>query len=130
MKKLSFLTFTGLLFFASTTVFSQTKNTVPEDPKKSATLFTVGNEAVTAGEFLNVYERNNNAREISYSEKDLRSYLNLYINFRLKVKEAREMRLDTVSTVKKELTTYRKQLAKSYLTDKEITDKLLKESYD
>ncbi len=94
------------------------------------TLFTAGNEPVTVSEFEYVYNKNNVNNQADYSEKSLRDYLNLYENFRLKVKEAEAMHLDTISSLKSELEGYRKQLAKSYLTDREITDKLIKEAYE
>jgi peptidyl-prolyl cis-trans isomerase SurA len=60
----------------------------------------------------------------------LRDYLALYENFRLKVREAEAMKLDTIPSLKNELEGYRKQLAKSYLSDREITDKLILEAYE
>lgn len=93
-------------------------------------LFSIGNENVSADDFLNVYKKNNVNKEADYSETSLRDYLNLYINFRLKVKEARDMKLDTAASVNNELSTYRNTLAKSYLVDKEITDKLVQEAYE
>ncbi len=95
----------------------------------SKPLFTVGNESIGADEFLNVYKKNNMGKEIDYSEGAVRDYLNLYINFRLKVKEAREMKMDTATSVNTELSTYRSTLAKSYLIDKEVTDLLINEAY-
>ena len=98
--------------------------------EKSAVIFTVSAQPVTVGEFEYVYTKNNINNQADYSEKSLTDYLTLYENFRLKVKEAEEMKLDTISTLKTELEGYRKQLAKSYLTDKEITDQLIQEAYD
>lgn len=97
---------------------------------KGAVIFSVSGEPVTVGEFEYVYTKNNINNQADYSEKSLTDYLNLYENFRLKVREAEQMRLDTISSLKTELEGYRKQLAKSYLTDKEITDKLIQEAYD
>ena len=94
------------------------------------TLFTVGNEKVTVSEFEYVYNKNNVNNQANYSDTSLRNYLNLYENFRLKVREAEAMKLDTIASLKNELEGYRKQLAKSYLTDREITDKLIQEAYE
>ncbi len=94
------------------------------------TLFTVGGDKVLVNEFQYVYNKNNINNQADYSEKSLRDYLNLYENFRLKVKEAEAMHLDTISSLKSELDGYRKQLAKSYLTDREISDKLIEEAYN
>jgi peptidyl-prolyl cis-trans isomerase SurA len=94
------------------------------------TLFTAGGEPVTVSEFEYVYNKNNINNQADYSEKSLRDYLTLYENFRLKVKEAEAMHLDTISSLKNELEGYRKQLAKSYLSDREITDKLINQAYE
>lgn len=94
------------------------------------TLFTVGNEKVTVSEFEYVYTKNNVNNQADFSEKSLTDYLNLYENFRLKVKEAEAMKLDTIQSLLTELDGYRKQLAKSYLTDREISDKLIEEAYN
>jgi len=94
------------------------------------TLFTAGGDKVTVNDFQYVYNKNNVNNQADYSEKSLRDYLNLYENFRLKVKEAEAMHLDTITSLKTELEGYRKQLAKSYLTDREISDKLINEAYE
>jgi len=97
---------------------------------KNSILFTVSGEPVSVGDFEYVYTKNNINNQADYSEKSLRDYLALYENFRLKVKEAEAQKLDTISGLMNELDGYRKQLAKSFLTDKEISDKLLQEAYD
>ena len=112
----------SLLVLAVATAFAQNTD--------SRVLFTVGGEKVTVADFEYVYNKNNINNQSDYSEKSLRDYLNLYENFRLKVKEAEAMHLDTISSLKNELEGYRKQLAKSYLTDREISDKLIEEAYN
>jgi peptidyl-prolyl cis-trans isomerase SurA len=94
------------------------------------TLFTVGGDKVTVSDFEYVYNKNNVNNQADFSEKSLRDYLALYENFRLKVREAEAMKLDTIPSLKNELEGYRKQLAKSYLSDREITDKLILEAYE
>lgn len=91
-------------------------------------LMKVGNTEVAASEFKYIYEKNNGTNA-DYSKKSVMDYLNLYTNFKLKVEEARSMKLDTIKDLKAELNGYRKQLASSYLIDKEITEALLKELY-
>jgi peptidyl-prolyl cis-trans isomerase SurA len=97
---------------------------------KSAVIFTVAAQPVTVGEFEYVYTKNNINNQANYSEQSLNDYLKLYENFRLKVKEAEALHLDTISSLKTELEGYRKQLAKNYLTDREISDQLIQEAYD
>lgn len=102
--------------------FAQTAN-------KDAVLMTVGDTKVTVGEFENVYHKNNN-KEAAGDPKSLNEYVDLFVNFKLKVKEAEEMGLDTAKSFKDELMGYRKQLAQPYLTDKDVNEKLLRETYD
>lgn len=92
-------------------------------------LFTVSGQPVPSSEFTYIYSKNNRD-DADYSEASLREYLDLYTKFKLKVREAYAMRLDTVKQLKTELDGYRKQLADSYLTDKEITERLVREAYD
>jgi len=50
--------------------------------------------------------------------------------FRLKVKEAKELGIDTTKAFRDELAGYRKTLAQPYLTEKDAIDNLVKEAYD
>lgn len=96
---------------------------------KDDILMKVGGTDVTVGEFRYIYEKNNGA-QADYSQKSLEEYLDLYTRFKLKVAKARQIQLDTISSLKAELDGYRKQLASSYLIDKEVTDFLLRELYE
>jgi peptidyl-prolyl cis-trans isomerase SurA len=97
--------------------------------KTDPVLMTIGNTKVTVSEFENVYHKNN-SKEGAADAKSLNDYVDLFVNFKLKVKEAEELGLDTVKSFKEELAGYRKQLAQPYLTDKDVNEKLLKETYD
>ncbi|MEI8279951.1 MAG: peptidylprolyl isomerase [Bacteroidota bacterium] len=94
------------------------------------TLFTFGGNEVSKQEFLRIYEKNTLNKKPDFSDPALREYLNLYSLFRMKVKEAEVQHLDTLQNIQKELDTYRKQLAKNYLTDDQVTSKLITEAYD
>ena len=89
-------------------------------------LMKVDNRPVTVGEFRYIYEKNN-GKEANYSEKSIREYLDLYSRFKLKVARARTLKLDTIQSLNDELNGYKRQLANSYLTDREIMDHLLKQ---
>lgn len=92
-------------------------------------LLTVGSESITKSEFEKVYHKNNN-KENSNDPAAIKEYLELYINYKLKVKEAEEEKMDTASSFINELSGYRKQLAQPYMTDKDVTDSLIKEAYE
>ena len=91
-----------------------------------AVLMKVDNRPVSVGEFKYIYEKNN-GKEATYTEKSIREYLDLYSRFKLKVARARDLKLDTIQSLNDELNGYKRQLANSYLTDREIMDHLLKE---
>lgn len=92
-------------------------------------IFTVDDVPVHVSEFDYIYSKSK-MDTASYSRASLNEYLDLYKNFKLKVRRAKEMKLDTIPSLQKELAGYRKQLANSYLVDKEVTDKLIREAYD
>lgn len=94
------------------------------------TLFSYGGTPVSKEEFLRVYQKNTLNKQPDYSEAALKEYLDLYSLFRMKVAEAEKQHLDTVASIQSELNNYRKQLAKNYLTDEEITNKMVREAYD
>ena len=96
-----------------------------EDP----VLFSVKNNPVHVSEFLYIYAKTNRDKA-DFSKASLEEYLDLYTKFKLKVQRAKDMKLDTIPSLQQELAGYRKQLADSYLLDKEVTEKLIKEAYD
>lgn len=95
---------------------------------KEATVLTIEDEKVSVEEFLSVYNKNNPEKEDS--REDLNEYLDLYINYKLKVKEAERLGYDTLKHLQQELAGYREQLAEPYLIDEEVNKKLLQEAYD
>jgi peptidyl-prolyl cis-trans isomerase SurA len=92
-------------------------------------LFDVGGEKTPVSEFLYIYQKNL-GEKADFSKKSLEEYLDLYVNFKLKVRKAKELKLDTTPSFRKEMAGYREQLAKSYLVDKEVSEKLLNEAYE
>ena len=92
-------------------------------------LFELGDQEVRVSEFLYIYGKNN-GKEADYSRKSLEEYLDLYVKFKMKVARARELQLDTIPELQRELAGYRQQLAGSYLTDKEVVERLSRELYE
>jgi peptidyl-prolyl cis-trans isomerase SurA len=93
------------------------------------TLFSVNGKPVTVSEFNYIYAKTNGAKA-DFSKASVMEYLDLYTKFKMKVARAKEMQLDTIPSLQEELLGYRRQLADSYLTDREVTDKLIREAYD
>ncbi|MGZ3903691.1 MAG: peptidylprolyl isomerase, partial [Bacteroidia bacterium] len=92
-------------------------------------LLTIDGKPITKSEFEAVYKKNN-GKDMSAEKKTVREYLDLFINFKLKVKEAEQMGLDTAAAFIQELNGYKKQLSAPYLTDKDVTENLVKEAYE
>ena len=96
--------------------------------QESPVLLTVGGDPVTVDEFERIYKKNNN--EASLNKQTPEEYLELFINFKLKVKEAEALGMDTTTKFINELEGYRVQLAKPYLTDEEAKQEMMKEAYE
>ena len=91
-------------------------------------LIKINDRKITSDEFLRIYNKNNNNNTID--NKSIKEYLDLFINFKLKVIEAEELGYDTMPVFINEFEKYRKQLVKPYLVDKEAQDNLIKELYE
>jgi len=92
-------------------------------------LFKINNQPVLAEEFIRVYNKNIELIE-DKSQKDIDNYLELYINYKLKLSDAYLRKLDQKDTYKSELNKYSRQLESSFLTDKKTEEKLILEAYD
>lgn len=91
-------------------------------------LMTINGEDIMASEFLYIYEKNN--QETSLEKKTMDEYLDLFVNFKLKVTEAIAQGVDTTEAFKKELAGYRAQATPKYLQDNDAIDSLVVLSYN
>ena len=91
------------------------------------TLMTINGKPVSAEEFLYIYEKNNQAGAID--PKTMDEYLDMFINFKLKVAEAEAQGIDTTESFKKELKGYRAQATPKYLQDEQAMDSLIRMSW-
>ena len=92
-------------------------------------LFTVEGDPIKSSEFIRVYNKNLDLVK-DESQKDIDAYLKLFINYQLKIKEAKRLGLDTIPKYLREFESYKRQLSKNYLSDSNVTDALIKEAYD
>jgi len=95
--------------------------------KKETPLLEIGDKVYSLEEFNYIYEKNNPISKEPVSKKE---YLDLFVNYKLKVTEAKEQGLDTLPSFKKELKYYRNELAKPYITDKKAEEKVAREAYE
>ena len=96
---------------------------------ESDVLLTISEEPILASEFIRVYNKNLNLVQDD-SQKEVESYLKLFINYKLKLAEATLLGYDKDPEYVKELRSYKNQLTQNYLTDKNVTDELVLEAYD
>lgn len=97
--------------------------------KKSLTLFKVNETPVSTGEFLQLYHKNSLNKSEASAEQAVKEYLDLLINFKLKIAEAKARGLDTTQKFNKEFKTYREELKRPYRAEPDALDKLTKDTY-
>lgn len=116
MKKLFF---TSLILSLGLTSFAQA-----DDP----VIMTVAGVDITRSEFEYSYNKNNT--EMVLDKKSLEEYVDLFVNYRLKVAAAAEERLDTAAAFIKECADYRSQQAEDYLIDSVFIEENARRTYD
>ena len=91
------------------------------------TILKIDNQTVNKAEFEQIYWKNK--KEKIATKEDLDEYIQLFVNFKLKVIAAEELGLDTTKKFINELSGYRVQLEKPYLIDTSINEDLINEAY-
>ena len=95
--------------------------------KGETILMTIHDRQITVDEFERIYRKNNS--NTALEKQSVEEYLELFINYKLKVIEAEEQGLDTTSSFIREFNGYKGQLAKPYLSDKEEVEMLKREAF-
>ncbi len=93
------------------------------------TLFTYGKYSVDGKEFLKAYNKNN-TQPVVNKTKSVSDYLELYINSRLKIREAYDKKYDTLRQIITEVENLRIQIAENYMNDPEISARMQKEAFE
>ena len=109
-----------LALMCATTVFSQNKKEV---------LMTIDGSPVYANEFKRVYKKNLNLVQ-DESQKDIDGYLNLFIDYKLKIAEAEAQGLADRRSYQNELSRYRDQLSRNYIFEDKVTETLAREAFE
>jgi len=109
------------------------ESTAPSTPPVVA---TYGNSTVTLSEFERAYANagNINAQENQNPAADslgaYKKFLEQYIDYRLKVRAAREAGLDTLSSVRSEIRSYRQEMARPKLMESEVYRPVIREVHE
>jgi peptidyl-prolyl cis-trans isomerase SurA len=96
-------------------------------PAQAQPLFTYGGKPVSKTEFLNAF--NKNPAE-GNREQALQAYLPLYINYKLKVQDAYDRKMDTLPNQVAEAQNYRQQAIENFLNTQSGADGLVKEAFE
>jgi peptidyl-prolyl cis-trans isomerase SurA len=91
----------------------------------SQPVFTYGSNEVSKEEFVRAFTKN--ITHFDDREKSLREYIDLYSKFKLKVKAAKDLKLDTLDQLKYDMMNFRTQLLGEYNADKK--EAMAKTSY-
>ena len=109
-----------LLVFLTSKVQAQSNN--------EEVLFTVEGNPTYVSEFLRVYQKNLNLVQ-DESQKDVDAYLDMFVDYKLKLAEAKSLGYDKKTSYIRELSSYKQQLAQNFLTDNKVTEDLVAEAY-
>ncbi len=91
-------------------------------------LFSLGDrEKVTKDEFLQMFNKN---ATVSMENSAVEEYLNLYINYKLKLLQAYDLGMDKDSSTIAQVQDYRKSIVKPYINDTKVLDSLALEAYE
>jgi len=112
--------FSFITFFAAT---AQRKD-------QTEPLFIINEKPVATDEFIYLYRKNHQQSTDEFTKEKIEEYLNLFINYKLKVEEALSRGMDTTASFRKEFQTYRDELLKPYMPDAKVIDSMVALTYD
>lgn len=113
---------------AKTAKPSQAKTETVNNKNSNVVLATVGGENITLAELEKAFGKNSFGKSGKLSETtrdSVMDFLNLYIRYKLKVKDALARGFDRDSSVLAEIAENRRVLAESFFFEKELTDREL-----
>tara|TARA_B100001765_G_C19505514_1_gene342413 strand:+ start:723 stop:2681 length:1959 start_codon:yes stop_codon:yes gene_type:complete len=97
--------------------------------QKEEVLMTIGDTPISSAEFKRVFKKNLDLVQ-DESQKTVEGYLDLFVDYKLKVIEARSQGLHKEKAYLQEFSRYQDQLSRSYIYEDKITADLAKEAYD
>ncbi|MEQ9412957.1 MAG: peptidylprolyl isomerase, partial [Cyclobacteriaceae bacterium] len=98
--------------------------------EKDLLLFSINDKVVNVNEFVYLYNKNHQGKSGEFTKEKIEEYLELFINFKLKVAEAESRGMDLKPEFKEELNTYKEELRKPFVAETDVLDKLAKEAYN
>ncbi|NND62789.1 MAG: peptidylprolyl isomerase [Flavobacteriaceae bacterium] len=108
----SFLTISGLL-----------------GQEKKDILLTIDDKPIYAKEFKQVYKKNLDLVQ-EENQKTVDGYLDLFVDYKLKVAEAYAQNLDERESYIRDFSKYEEQLSRNYIYEDQVTGNLVREAYE
>ena len=113
-----------LLFALCAATMASTAMAQANDP----IVMTVNGEDVRRSEFEYSYNKNNT--DLVVDKASLDEYVDLFVNYKLKVAAAKEAQLDTMASFRQEVADYRAQQAEEYLLDSAFIEAEARRTYE
>lgn len=88
----------------------------------------INGKNITRSEFEYSFNKNNSDGVLD--KKTVEEYVPLFVDFKLKVAEAESQRIDTLSTIRKELDGYKEQMVLPTLVDNDYIEREARRTYD
>lgn len=110
------------------TLTAQSQMAMAKGDKKDPVVMKIDGKEVRASEFEYFYNKNNDQEVVE--EKTFDEYVDLFVNYKLKVAEAYHQGVDTTQAYQTELAGYRAQLSEPYLQIQGWADTLLQQVKD
>ncbi|WP_194776744.1 peptidylprolyl isomerase [Pararhodonellum marinum] len=127
IKHLCFL----LLFSAAACSPKITQDTQPQTPLEDAFLLQIGGDKISSDEFMYIMSKGQNFQQEDHgsSREELDKNLDLFINYKLKVKEAEALGLDQSEEFEREFTMFKEDLKKPFLLENSLQEGELRKAY-
>lgn len=112
---------------------SSTQNSMlPQPTDDPMVVAQIGQNNLDLAEFETRYARSVGGRDVALQDSmsEYADFLERYIDFRLKVMYAEDLNLDKDTSLVNEIETYRGQLARPYLLEREVLDPILRDLYE
>lgn len=123
------------LFLLVIAISCSPKSTVIQEETASAEptpLITIGEEDIYADEFLYLLSKNRkfDEKENKLTSEEFEENFNLFVNYKLKVKEAESLGLDTLEEFRREYDVFKEDLIKPYLIKNTLQEGELMKAYN
>ena len=112
------------MFIAACAIFAMSASAQVTDP----VLMTVNGKNITRGEFEYSFNKNSNV-EGAVEKKTVDEYVDMFVNYKLKVAAAEAAKLDTLTSFNKEFRQYRDMQLTPYMVDQAFIDSVANAVY-